>query len=163
MGPATVNGRPGAWLCAVGLAICLMGCQPQAYQSQLRPPPQAPPAPPPQVARPTLYVALNRLSLRSCPGLDCPKIHSLALNTEVEKMGEIEKWTQVRIKKDGTTGYVSSRYLSSQPVQVFAKPTKKKSKKAKPPKATPPPEVAGKERNDLPKKQEPASPLPRVM
>ena len=23
----TTNGRPGAWICALGLVICLMGCQ----------------------------------------------------------------------------------------------------------------------------------------
>ena len=33
------NGRPGAWICALGLAISLMGCQPQVYNTPALPPP----------------------------------------------------------------------------------------------------------------------------
>ncbi len=160
MGPATVNGCPGACICALGLAICLMGCQPQTHQAQLPPPPPPRAATPPQVTRPTLYVTINQLSLRACPGTDCHKITTLKLNAEVEKMGETQNWTQVRVKKDGTIGYVSSRYLSPQPLRV-AQPARKKLKKARPPHAAP--EVAEKEGEDWPKKQEPAPPLPRVM
>ena len=144
MEPTTVNGRPGAWICALGLFICLMGCQPRAYQAPPPPPPLPRPAPPPQVARPTFYVTINQLNLRSCPGIDCPKISTLELNAEVEKMGEIEKWTQIRVKKDGTMGYVNSRYLSPTPVEV-APSAKKKPKKVKPPKATKPPKPAEEE------------------
>ena len=162
MEPTTVNGRPGAWICALGLFICLMGCQPRAYQAPPPPPPLPRPAPPPQVARPTFYVTINQLNLRSCPGIDCPKISALELNAEVEKMGEIENWTQIKVKKDGIIGYVISRYLSPQPVEV-AQHIKKKSKKAKPRKATQPPEAAGEEGEAGPKKQEPSAPLPRVM
>jgi hypothetical protein len=93
------------------------------------------------VACPTFYVTINHLNLRSCPGIDCPKISSLELNAEVEKMGETEKWAQIRVKKDGTIGYVNSRYLSSTPVEA-APPTKKKRKKVKPYKATQPPKPA---------------------
>jgi SH3-like domain-containing protein len=74
----------------------------------------------------TFYVTINQLSLRACPGKGCHKISTLELNAEVEKMGEIENWTQIKVKKDGTIGYVSSRYLSPQPV-VVAHPTKKKT------------------------------------
>ena len=74
-------------------------------------------------------------------------------------MGEIENWTQIKVKKDGTIGYVSSRYLSPQPVKV-AQPTKKKPKKAKPRKATQPPKAAGEEGEAGPKRQEPSSTLP---
>ena len=162
MRSATVNGRPGAWICALGLVVCLLGCQPQTYQAQLPSPPRHPAATPPQVKRPTLYVTINQLNLRSCPGKDCPKISSLELNAEVEKMGEIETWTQVRVKKDGTTGYVSSRYLSPQPVRV-AQHSKKKPKKAKPRKATGPLEAAGEEGETGPEKQELSPPLPHVM
>jgi predicted Zn-dependent protease len=88
----------------------------------------------------------------------------------VEKMGEFENWTQIRVKKNGTIGYVSSRYLSPQPVNV-AQLTKKKTKKAKPPKATQLPEAAREEGKAGPQKQEPSPPLtepedskgPRVM
>jgi predicted Zn-dependent protease len=86
--------------------------------------------------------------------MDCPKISALELNAEVEKMGEIENWTQIRVKKDGTIGYVSSRYLSPQPVEV-APPTKKKPKKVKPPKATKPPKPAEEEGEAPPKKPPP--------
>jgi SH3-like domain-containing protein len=83
------------------------------------------------------------------------------VNAEVEKMGESENWTQIRVKKNGTIGYVSSRYLSPQPVKV-AQPIKKKPKKAKPRKATQPPEAAGEEEKAEPK-EELSPPLPRVM
>jgi hypothetical protein len=86
----------------------------------------------------------------------------LELNAEVEKMGEIEAWTQIKVKKDGTIGYVSSRYLSPQPVKV-AKPAKKKPKQAKHRKAIQPPEAAKGEGESGPKMQEPSPPLPRVM
>jgi hypothetical protein len=107
-------------------------------------------------------VTINQLSLRACPSVDCPKTSTLELNAEVEKMGEIEKWTQIKVKKDGTIGYVSSRYLSPHPVEV-AQLIKKKPKKTKPPKATRAPEAAGEEGEAGPKKQEPSPPLPRVM
>ena len=73
-------------------------------------------AAPPQVARPTLYVAGNRLNLRACPGMDCPKIAVLERNEEVEKVGDAADWSQIRVKRDGTIGWVSSRYLSATPV-----------------------------------------------
>ena len=110
--------RPGAWICALALVICLMGCQSQDYRTPPLPPPLPPVAPLPQPVRPTFYVTINQLNLRACPGLDCPKTSALELNAEVEKLGEIENWTQIRVKKDGTIGYVSSRYLSPQPVKV---------------------------------------------
>ena len=159
MDATTAYGRPSAWICALGLVICLMGCQPRVNKAPPLPPPLPPAAPLPQPVRPTFYVTINQLNLRACPGKDCPKISALELNAEVEKMGEIENWTQIRVKKDGTIGYVSSRYLSPQPVEV-AQLTKKKPKKAKPPKATQPPEAAGEEGEAGPKKQEPSPPLP---
>ena len=155
----TVNGRPGAWICALGLVICVMGCQPRVDKAPPLPPPLPPAAPLPHPVRPTFYVTINQLNLRACPGIDCPKTSALELNTEVEKMGEIENWTQIRVKKDGTIGYVSSRYLSPQPVKVV-KPIKKKPKKAKSPKTVQPPEAAGEEGKAGPKKQEPSPPLP---
>jgi SH3-like domain-containing protein len=111
--------------------------------------------------RTTFYVTINQLNLRTCPGKDSPKISALELNAEVEKMGEIENWTQIRVKKNGTIGYVSSRYLSPHPVK-FAHFIKKKPKKAKPRKATQPPEAVGAEKEAEPK-EELSPPLPRVM
>lgn len=158
----TSNGHLGAWICALGLVICLMGCQPKVNQALPPSPPLPPAAVLPRPVRPTVYVNINQLSLRACPGTDCRKISTLELNAEVEKMGEIEKWTQVKVKKDGTIGYVSSRYLSPYPVQV-AQGTKKRPKKVKPRKATEPPEAAGEEAEAGAKKQESSPPLPRVM
>ncbi|MFA5112593.1 MAG: SH3 domain-containing protein [Desulfobaccales bacterium] len=155
-------GRLGAVICVLGLIFCLMGCQPRV--STLPPPPPplpAPPAPLPRVVRPTFYVTTKQLSLRTCPGLDCPKTSTLELNAEVEKMGESEKWTQIKVKRDGTIGYVSSRYLSPHPVEV-AKAAKKKPKKVKHRKAPQPPEPAGEE-GEGPLEQGPSPPIPRVM
>ncbi len=113
MEKSTVNRCLGARLAALGLVICLAGCQQQQVS---KPPPLPPPPPPaaqlPRPVRPTFYVTINRLSLRTCPGLDCRKISTLELNAEVEKMAELKYWTQVKVKKDGTIGYVSSKYLS---------------------------------------------------
>ncbi len=157
----TVKGRPGAWTCALGLVICLMGCQtPVAKAPQL--PPRPPAAMLPRPVRPTFYVTVNQLSLRACPGLDCQKISTLDLNTEVEKMGVGDNWTQIKVKKGGAIGYVNSRYLSQHPVEV-AQPAKKRPKKAKPHKATPPSEAAEEVREAGPQKQEPSGPLPRAM
>ncbi len=153
---------PGVRLCALGLVICLLGCQPQVKKAAPPlPPPAAAKASPPRPVRPTLYVAVNRLSLRVCPDTDCSKVSTLELNAEVEKMGEIQKWAQVRVKKDGAIGYVISRYLSPHPVEV-AKQTKKKPRKAKPPQAVPLPETAKEEGSgSLP--EPPPPPIPKVM
>ena len=158
----TATGRRSAWICTLGLIISLMGCQPRVNNAPPLPPPLPPAAALPQPARPTFYVTINQLNLRACPGKDSPKISALELNAEVEKLGESENWTQIRVKKNGTIGYVSSRYLSPQPVNV-AQPLKKKPKKAKPRKATQPSEAVGEEEEAEPKKPEPSPPLPRVM
>jgi hypothetical protein len=157
----TVYGRLGAWICALGLVISLTGCQPRIHDAPPLPPPLPPAAAWPQPARPTLYVTIDQLNLRACPGVDSPKISALELNAEVEKMGEIGNWTQGRVKKTGIIGYVKSRYLSPQPVRV-AKPIRKKPKKAKLRQTTRPPESAGEKKEDLPQ-EEPLSPIPRVM
>ena len=163
MDKITVTGRRGAWICALGLIISLMGCQPRVNNAPPLPPPLPPAAELSQPVRPTFYVTINQLNLRACPGTDSPKISALELNAAVEKLGESENWTQIRVKKNGTIGYVNSRYLSPQPVKV-AKPIKKKPMKAKPRKATTqPPEAVGEEEEAEPKKQEPPPPLPRVM
>ncbi len=162
MAATTATMHFSAWICALGLVICLLGCQPRASKAPASPPATVAAAPLPRPVYPTLYVTINQLSLRACPGIDCPKSSTLKLNAEVEKMGEVKNWTQIRVKKDGTIGYVSSRYLSPRPVQV-AQSTRKKLKKAKPSKPAQPPEATGEEGAALPKQQEPTPSLPRVM
>lgn len=139
-----------------------MSCQPLVNKAPSLPPPPAARAPRPQPVRPILYVTINKLSSRACPDKACHKISTLELNAEVEKLGESDNWTQIKVKKDGTIGYVSSRYLSPQPVEV-AQPPKNRPKKAKPRKATQPPEAAGAGGEAEPKQQEPSPPLPRIM
>ena len=63
-----------------------------------------------------LYVAADRLNLRACPGMDCPKIILLQRNQEVEKVSESQGWFQVRSRQDGTLGWADARYLASAPV-----------------------------------------------
>jgi hypothetical protein len=155
-------GRLGAWLGALGLVICLLGCQPRVNKLPALPPPVPAAAPLRRPAHPTFYVTVNQLRLRACPGKDCPETSTLALNTAVEKLGEIEKWTQIRVKKDGTIGYVSSRYLAPHPVAA-AKPARKKPKLAKRRKATQPHVAAKAEGEAAPQPTEPSPPLPHVM
>jgi len=134
----------------LGLVLCLAGCQnlfPRpVYTPPVAPAPQAPP-PPAQIARPTFYVAGDRVNLRGGPRLDCPKIAILDRNQEVEKVVDAEDWSQIRIKRDGTIGWVSSRYLSATPVTApaeLAQPTPPET-------VTPPP---------LPEKPEKPKPAP---
>jgi hypothetical protein len=119
--------------CTIGLGLvlvlCLAGCQilfPRpVYTPPEVPPPQAPP-PPAQIAHPTFYVAGDRVNLRANPGLDSPKIAILDRNQEVEKVVDAVDWSQIRIKRDGTIGWVSSQYLSATPVTApagLAQPT----------------------------------------
>ena len=102
----------------LGLALCLAGCQAcspgRCIRRRCSRPAGAAAAAP--VARPTFYVTVNRLNLRACPGMDCPKIAVLDRSQEVEKVGDAEDWFQIRVKRDGTIGWVNSRYLSATPV-----------------------------------------------
>ncbi|MBM4302469.1 MAG: SH3 domain-containing protein [Deltaproteobacteria bacterium] len=138
----------------LGLTLCLAGCQSLFPRPVYTPPAvHAPPAPPPPapVARPTLYVTVNRLNLRACPGMDCPKIAVIDRNAEVEKVGDAADWSQIRVKLDGTIGWVSSRYLSATPV---AAPPEA------PPPPTPPEAVTPPPFMEKPEKPEKAKPTP---
>jgi hypothetical protein len=119
MGAATIRRSWGAVWVGLALALCLAGCQglfPQPVYTPPRvPTPQAPP-PPPQVAHPTFYVAGNRVNLRAGPGMDFFKLVVLERNEEVEKVGDTADWAQIRVKRDGTIGWVNSRFLSPTPV-----------------------------------------------
>lgn len=112
------------------LVLMLAGCAPKIYETPYIPPPlPTKPAPPPAVSREVFYVAVNRLNLRGCAGMDCPKISVLEQNEVVEKLGEMDDWYEVIVKRDGRRGWVTARYLSPEPVP----PT---------PEAPPPPAVA---------------------
>ena len=104
------------------------------------PPPVAAPQPPPE--RETLYVKVGRLNLRAGPGMDFPKLGLLERNEEVEKIGEAENWYQVRVKRDGTLGWVSSEYLSKTPVTVPIVTPVPETPAAPPPAETKPPKPA---------------------
>jgi hypothetical protein len=156
------KGRSGTWIWALGLVICLVGCQGQVNKTPPLPPPAPQARPLVRPVRPTFYVAINQLSLRACPSVDCQKISTLELNAEVEKLGETENWTHIKVKKNGTIGYVSSRHLSPHPVEVAMHP-RKRHNKARPAKAVQPPEASGKEGEVGPKKEAPSPALPRVM
>ena len=68
--------------------------------------------------------------------MDCPKIAVLNRNQEVEKVGDAADWSQIRVKRDGTIGWVDSRYLSTTPVAASSEVAPPPS----PPEAvTPPP------------------------
>jgi hypothetical protein len=108
-----------SWQVILGAVLTLVcvSCQPRMAPMPRQappPPPVAAPQPPPQ--RETLYVKVGRLNLRAGPGMDFPKLGLLERNEEVEKMGEAENWYQIRVKRDGTLGWVTSEYLSKTPV-----------------------------------------------
>ncbi len=132
------------------LALLANGCthkagwQPPEEPKIVTPPPEAPPKEEYQV----LYVAADRLNLRACPGMDCPRISLLTRNQQVEKVGESQGWFQVRSRQDGTLGWVDGRHLSSSAVadnvalpSEAVQPKQTKSVEAKPKVKTPPPVV----------------------
>jgi hypothetical protein len=140
----------------LGLALCLAGCQGMFPKPVYTPPvtsaPPPPPAPP-QVVRQTFYVAVqNTLNLRACPGMDCPKIAVLSRNQEVEKVGDAADWSQIRVKQDGTIGWVDSRYLSATPLAALPEVAPPLA----PPEAVTPPPLP--ERPEIPK----AKPAPTI-
>ena len=143
------------------LAMVCLSCMPSmgpAPRQAPPPPPVARPEPPPQ--HPSFYVKVGRLNLRAGPGMDFPKLGLLERNEEVEKLGEAESWYQVRVKRDGTLGWVSSEYLSSTPVtspietpvpEAPAPPTARQA-----PPAEPKPEKPPKVETRVPREPKPA-------
>jgi len=143
-GSPEVNRRSG-WLFWLGvgllLAVLVGGCQTKGLWGPpppVPPPPPPAPTPPPKVEYQIYYVAADRLNLRACPGMDCPKIAALTRNQEVEKVGESQGWFQVRARQDGTLGWVDARYLASAPVPETATLP---ATEASPPRAVKPQEV----------------------
>lgn len=148
------------------LALLASGC---AKKPGWKPPEEpkiiAPPEAPPRVEYQTLYVAADRLNLRACPGMDCPRISLLTRNQEVEKVGESQGWFQVRSRQDGTLGWVDGRYLASSPVadnvalpSETIQPKQTKSVEAKPKVKTPVPVIEEEiEEAPPPKRRRPAA------
>lgn len=168
----------------LAVAFVLAGCAPRAYVPPPLPTAPAPAPPQLQVSRPVFYIKVNRLNLRACPGMDCPKISVLERGEEVEKMGAAEEWFQVRVKRDGRLGWVDSRYLSptpvtgpeaappAAPVEVTPPPLPEKVQPTPlPEKAAPPPvekakppaaEKAAPPPKKKPEEVKPAKPTPEV-
>ncbi len=132
-----------------GVVMLLAGCQSKIFEPGPPPPPAPPvaaPAPAP-VPPPVFYVNASRLNLRAGPGMDFPKLMSLERNEPLEKLTETDDrdWAQVRVQRDGTLGWVATRYLSSKPVPApteippSAPPVVSRPSKAEPPTVTRPP------------------------
>lgn len=164
MKPATVHHWLWTGVLALGLALGLTACAPKYYPPQLPPTPRAPVAPPPQaVVRPVFYIKANRLNLRACPGMDCPKVSVLERGEEVEKVGASEDWFQIRVIRDGRLGWVDSKYLSSSPVTQApeAAPATPAVPTTPPAEVTPPPLPERIQPPPLPEKPTPpAGPVP---
>jgi hypothetical protein len=139
------------------LAFWLAGCAPRIIETPYVPPPPPKPAPPPEVQRPVFYVAATRLNLRGCPGMDCPKISMLEQNEVVEKIGELDDWCEVVVKRDGRRGWVSSRHLATEPVTPAVEAPPPPVAPLPPVVAPPPPVVA-----PTPPVEKPAPPKPPV-
>uniref|UniRef100_A0A7C5EQT5 SH3b domain-containing protein n=1 Tax=Desulfobacca acetoxidans TaxID=60893 RepID=A0A7C5EQT5_9BACT len=127
------------WSLLLGLAWFCLACTPPVYTPRPLPPPPPPISPEPPPQRPVYYVNAGRLNLRAGPGMDFPKISSLERNEAVEKLGETDDWFQVRVKKDGTLGWVASRYLSPTPVAQPPETVTPPSVVTPPPPVIPPP------------------------
>ncbi len=68
------------------------------------------------MARPTFYVAGDRVNLRAGAGMDFFRIAVLERNEEVEKLGDADGWSEITVKRNGNRGWVNSRFLSPTPV-----------------------------------------------
>jgi hypothetical protein len=144
--------RVWLWLVLAAVLVAAVGCETFMPHTPYPPPAPAPPpvvAPPP--SRPPFYVAASRLNLRACAGMDCPRIATLQRNEEVEILAEAEDWAQIKVKRDGSIGWVAMQYLSDRPVPVEMAPAAPAPSVGEPPA----PDVARPE----PPPAEPAAPL----
>ena len=69
----------------------------------------------PTVTKTTMY-AKSSVNVRSGAGTSHSKVGSLAKGQEVTKVGEENGWSKIEF--NGTVGYVSSKYLSTEKVEV---------------------------------------------
>lgn len=69
----------------------------------------------PTVTKTTMY-AKSSVNVRSGAGTSHSKVGSLAKGQEVTKVGEENGWSKIEF--NGTEGYVSSKYLSTEKVEV---------------------------------------------
>ncbi len=159
MGVALVRKSWATLGVGLGLALCLSGCQQLFPRPVYTPPAPARPAyptPRAQIARPTFYVAVkDHLNLRACPGMDCPKISVLNRNEEVQELGTAGDWSQIRVKSNGSIGWVYSRYLSTNPLPALPPVTA--------PAPAPAPEVAPPPLPAIPETVQPAPAKPEVV
>lgn len=79
------------------------------------------------------YVAVRKLILRAKPSNRSEAIRTLGVNDQVEKIGEVKEWFQVRQPASGAVGWVTSRYLETMPlISPRGAPPKKKLRPVKP-------------------------------
>ncbi len=93
------------------------------------------PSPPPSSPTSAEYYYVNTpgISLRSIPLESSAAAGSVQLNDRLEKLGSSPKgWTKVRNLKDGSKGWIPTRYLSSRPISCLpqASTPKKRIKRA---------------------------------
>ena len=80
-----------------------------------------------QLRKPYYYVAVRKLVLRAKPSDRSKVMRTLGVNDQVEKIGEIEGWFNVRQPSTGAVGWMISRYLKTLPVMLpQGAPAKKK-------------------------------------
>jgi hypothetical protein len=107
----------------LGSLLAFTGCESVFPPSRYPPPPPPPPIAAPPPSQPLFYVNASRLNLRACPGMDCPKVATLERNEEVEQVAQTEDWVQIRVRRDGSIGWVAARYLSDRPVPMEMAPS----------------------------------------
>lgn len=91
-----------------------------------------------------LYINTSSISLHSLPLFSSPVSGTGQLNDRVQKLGDSPRgWIKVRILRDGSQGWLPTRYVSGQMV-TFPRPAaanyRKRVKRSSPPKKTPQPE-----------------------
>jgi len=69
-----------------------------------------------QIRKTYYYVAVGKLILRAKPSKRGQVIRTLRFNDQVQKIGEIKNWFQVRQPSTGALGWVSSRDLEPSPL-----------------------------------------------
>jgi uncharacterized protein YgiM (DUF1202 family) len=69
-----------------------------------------------QIRKPYYYVAVKKLILRAKPSNQAEVIRTLSFNDQVEKIGEIKGWFNVRQPSSGAVGWVIGRDLETLPL-----------------------------------------------
>jgi uncharacterized protein YgiM (DUF1202 family) len=90
-----------------------------------------------QLRKPYFYVAIKKLELRAKPSNHSEVIRTLRVNDQVEKIGETERWFNVRQPSSGAVGWVNSRHLDPLPLTAPRGVPSKKKPRPSPQKAEP--------------------------